>query len=275
MPAATSPPSLPLQDNTLLVTRAAAQAGMSRQRFEQTGARVIDFPALEIGPPDDWGPLDGALARLEHFDWLVLSSANGVEAVRDRLALGGRTWQDLERRPRIAAVGHRTARCLEQLGWTVDFVPPEFVADSLIEHWPRPVSGLKMLLPRVQSGGRPLLARHFSAEGALVSEVPAYESRCPAAIPPDALRALEQGDVAAITYASGKTVVHSVKLLQAAVGERWLTLLQPLRVISIGPQTSRSCRQWLGRVDREANPHDLGGLVAATVEALHRDPGPG
>ena len=47
-----------LQGRTIAVTRAEQQLGAARQLFEQAGAEVLDLPALVIGPPDEWGPLD-------------------------------------------------------------------------------------------------------------------------------------------------------------------------------------------------------------------------
>ena len=236
--------------------------------LEQLGAGVVDVPALVIGPPDDWGPLDEALADLEHFHWIVFSSANGVEAVQQRLA---RLGTSLARRPgcsRLAAVGRRTAAVLEELGAAADFVPPSFVADSLIEHFPVSGWGLRLLLPRVQSGGRTVLAEAFGEAGARVVEVAAYESRCPRGLPSRALQALQQRSLDAITFASAKTVRHTARMLQDSFGDEWPALLEGLQLISIGPQTSRSCCEWLGRVDGEADPHDLDGLVQACVKAL-------
>ena len=74
----------PLLGRTIAVTRAEQQLGEARRLFERAGAAVVDLPALVIGPPDTWGPLDDALAELEDFHWLVLSSSNGVDAVQQR-----------------------------------------------------------------------------------------------------------------------------------------------------------------------------------------------
>jgi len=257
-----------LSGHTIAVTRAEQQLGEARRLFERAGAQVLDLPALVIGPPDTWGPLDDALAELEDFHWLVVSSSNGVEAVEQRLRrLGG----SLARRPaglKIAAVGRKTAARLEELGAAPDFVPPAFVADSLIEHFPVSGWGLRLLLPRVQSGGRTVLAEAFGEAGARVVEVAAYESRCPESLPISTAEALATGRVSAITFSSGKTVQHTAQLLQAGLGESWREQLNGVALVSIGPQTSRSCREVLGRVDAEADPHDLDGLVVACGRAL-------
>jgi uroporphyrinogen-III synthase len=250
------------------VTRAEQQLGEARSLFARAGATVIDLPALVIGPPDSWGPLDDALAELEDFHWIVFSSANGVEAVQQRLARRGGS---LAHRPpglKIAAVGRKTAALLAELGAPADFVPPAFVADSLIEHFPVPGWGLRLLLPRVQSGGRTVLAEAFAEAGARVVEVAAYETRCPEGLPTATLQAIEQGRLDAMTFSSGKTVSHTAALLERSFGEQWLQQLEGVRIVSIGPQTSERCRRVLGRVDGEADPHDLEGLVAACAQAL-------
>ncbi len=263
--------TLPLAGRTIAVTRAEHQLTEARRLFERQGARVVDLPALVIGPPDDWGPLDDALDELEDFHWLIFSSANGVEAVQQRLVLRGRSLTHRPAGLKIAAVGRKTAACLEGLGAAADFVPPRFVADSLLEHFPQSGWGLRLLLPRVQSGGRTVLAETFGEAGARVVEVPAYESRCPEGLPSATLQAIEGQKLDAITFSSGKTVIHTCQLLEKHFGCDWRQAIAGAKVISIGPQTSLSCRQHFDRLDGEAAPHDLEGLVEACAQSL-RDP---
>ena len=266
------PEPQPLRGRRVAITRAEHQLGAARALFNAAGAEVLDLPALVVTAPDSWGPLDDALEELADFHWLVFSSSNGVEAVEQRLRRRG---SSLARRPagvRLAAVGRKTAQRLEELGAPADFVPPAFVADSLVEHFPVSGWGLRLLLPRVQSGGRTLLAEAFAAAGSRVVEVPAYETRCPRGLPSATLAALEQGRLDAITFSSGKTVSHAARMLQGAFGAEWLGVLEGLAIVSIGPQTSERCRRELGRVDAEASPHDLDGLVQACIEALGSRP---
>ena len=173
--------------------------------------------------------------------------------------------------PQLAAVGRKTAQTIQSQGWPTPFVPQDYVADSLLACFPEPVTGRQLLLPRVQSGGRPFLAQQFRRQGATVVEVPAYESRCPATIPAAAAAELALGHVDVVTFTSSKIVANTVALLTSHLGERWQQQLGEPKLVSIGPETSHTCRTLLGRVDAEANPHHMEALVAA-AESLFQNP---
>lgn len=269
------PPMSALANKTIVVTRAAGQAGQFSDRLHQLGATVIEMPALEIGPPSNWAGLDLAIAQLCDYDWVILTSANGVESFFERLlekGLDARSLAGLQ----IAAVGEKTAQALEQRGIKPDFVPPEFVADSLAAEFPSPLEGLHLLFPRVESGGRDLLIKDLAEKGAAVVEVAAYQSRCPSAIAPAAWEALRQRRVDGVTFASSKTVKHFCQLLRQAQGDdSWRDWLDTVCIASIGPQTSKACVEYLGRVDVEASEYTLDGLTAAIVAWFSNPVGPG
>ena len=131
---------LPLHHKTIVLTRALEQQGEAHSLFKLKGARVLDLPALVIGPPKTWNDLDNALKALETFHWIVFSSSNGVRAVEVRLQRIGYSLASRSTNLKIAAVGRKTAMTLGSLGVDADFVPPKFVADSLIDHFPVPQS---------------------------------------------------------------------------------------------------------------------------------------
>ncbi|HEY9829904.1 MAG TPA: uroporphyrinogen-III synthase, partial [Stenomitos sp.] len=141
-----------------------------------------------------------------------------------------------------------------------------------VEHFPEPLEGKSVLFPRVESGGRDVLVKEITAQGAQVTEVAAYESGCPAQMAPAALEALQQQKVDIITFASSKTVKHFVQLLEKSLPEdsqefpTAQSRLQNICIASIGPQTSITCRQLLGRVDVEAQEYTLEGLIQAIVQ---------
>lgn len=255
----------PLAGKTILVTRAAEQSSKFTVLLQQQGAEVVEMPALEIVPPSDWTALDRAIANLKQFQWLILTSANGVEYFFSRLtslgydarALGG---------IKITVVGRKTAAVLQTKQLKPDFIPPDYVADSLVANFPEDLAGQKLLFPRVETGGREILVRELRDRGADIIEVAAYQSRCPAQIDPLAWQALQQKQIDIITFASSKTVKNFYHLLQQQSEITAIdSLLSGVCLASIGPQTSKTCRAVLGRVDLEAREYTLEGLTAAIV----------
>jgi uroporphyrinogen III methyltransferase / synthase len=252
---------LPLTGKTILITRAAGQSSQFAHLLQQQGAAVVELPTLEIYPPSSWQALDEAIAQLQSFDWLILTSVNGVDYFCDRLAALGKDPATLAR-GKIAAVGQKTAAGLRQRGIQPDFIPPNFVADSLVETFPAQLPGMKILFPRVETGGREVLVKELTAQGAEVVEVAAYQSGCAKAIAPAVVEAL-QGQVDVLTFASSKTVRCFGQLVKSIGGIA--ALGQPC-IASIGPQTSLDCQALFGRVDVEAKEYTLEGLTAAIVE---------
>jgi uroporphyrinogen-III synthase len=257
-------PQLPLMGKTILVTRAAGQSSEFCQLLQNQGAEVLEMPALEITPPSSWLALDEAIANLHTFHWLILTSTNGVDYFFSRVQAKGKDLSALAG-IKIAVVGKKTAASLKQYGFSPKFIPPNFVADSLVENFPEPLLNQKILFPRVETGGREVLVQELSAKGAQIIEVPAYQSGCPSTIPPEVLQALQQQTVNIITFASSKTVQYFYELIKDKLP---LDKLQKIMLASIGPQTSKTCEELLGRVDVEATEYTLGGLTEAIVKCV-------
>lgn len=258
--------ALPLKNCTILVTRSAGQSSQFNDLLTAQGAKTVDMPALEIMPPSSWAELDRAIAEIDTFDWLILTSSNGVNYFFQRLLEQGLDARSLASL-RIAVVGKKTAKVLTERGLQPDFIPPNYVADSMVESFPaEDFKGLRLLFPRVETGGRELLVQEFCDRGAEVVEVPAYESGCPEQIDANALQALKSGQIDVITFASSKTVKNFCQLIESApelsLQDRWL---QSVCIASIGPQTSQACTELLGRVDIEAQEYTLDGLTQAII----------
>lgn len=265
----TSIPALPLAGYTVLITRAADPSSQFRDLLQAQGAIALDFPALEIGPPSSWAALDQAIQGLDRVDWLILTSANGVNYFFERLQAQGLDARHLAG-VKIAVVGKKTAAVLKGYGINPDFMPPDFVAEALVEHFPVAITNLTLLFPRVESGGREILVKALTAQGAEVLEVPAYQSGCPTQIEPTAWQALQERRVDIVTFASSKTVQHFHQLVSLALAKESSLgmdeLLRSVKFASIGPQTTKSCQELLGRVDIEAQEYTLEGLTQAIGE---------
>ena len=105
----------PLAGRTVVVTRAAEQAGVFVTLLEEAGARVMQAPTIAIEAPESWAPVDAALADLGRFTWVIFTSVNGVRMIGARLGALGRSWSALSG-ARVAAIGPATAAALEALG---------------------------------------------------------------------------------------------------------------------------------------------------------------
>jgi uroporphyrinogen-III synthase len=249
------------QHYTVLVTRSTGQSGIFSNLLRRIGARIIEMPALEINPPSTWQPLDKAIEGLSDYDWLILTSANAVNSFMNRLAKVGNP--DYLEALKLAVVGRKTASVLREYGFRADFVPSDFIADSLVATFPESVTGLKLLFPRVESGGRDVLMKEMTAAGAVVTEVAAYESGCPQRPDVEAIAALQAGHIDVITFASSKTVRYACQLFEQGLGQDWQHYIRPIAIASIGPKTSATCYKLLGRVDIEAAEYTLEGLTDA------------
>ncbi len=260
-----------LTGQTILITRAASANSVFREMLEDKGAKVLDMPALVIKPPSIWQPLDKAINNLKSFDWLILTSANGVKYFFQRLSDLGKDSHDLQNM-KIAVVGKKTAKFLRNHKLSPDFIPPDFIADSLVTNFPESLQGKKILFPRVESGGRELLVKEFRAKNAIVEEVPCYQSVCPDQLDETIYFALLKGLVNIITFASSKTVTNFCTLINQALSDysdlSLDVLLKDIQIASIGPQTSRTCQELLHRVDIEPEEYSLDGLTKAIVNKV-------
>ncbi|MEB3215917.1 MAG: uroporphyrinogen-III synthase [Nostocales cyanobacterium 94392] len=271
--SATVSSTLPLSGKTVLITRSVGQSSQFARLITDAGANVIEMPALEICPPSSWDALDNAIANLSEFDWLILTSGNGISYFCERLMVLGKDARTLAN-IKIAVVGEKTAQILKNHHLQPDFIPPNFIADSLIEHFPEQLAGKKILFPRVETGGREDLVREFENQGASVMEVSAYQSCCPNDIPASARLALQSGTVDIITFASSKTVKFFSQLAEKIFSDDSQdnqssvisNYLEDVCIASIGPQTSLACQTYFGRVDIEASDYTLEGLTQAIID---------
>lgn len=262
------PHSLPLDGKTILVTRSVGQSSQFSDRLEQEGATVIELPALEITPPSTWKPLDQAISNLSTFNWLIFTSSNAVEYFLKRLEANRKDKTALNNL-KVAVVGKKTAQFLSTYNIKADFIPPHFIADSLVINFPEPLAGQKILFPRVETGGRQALVEELTHQGAEVLEVPAYESSCPQHIPQAAEIALRNHALDIITFASSKTVQFFCLLTANTFPEGIIHYLDKTCIASIGPQTSKTCLELFGRVDIEAEEYTAEGLTESIIKWAH------
>src|SRR6202163_2134356 len=167
----------PLSGVRVLVGRARHQASALSSGLRDLGAGVLEIPFIEIRKPRSYEVLDTALKSLSEYDWLILTSVNGVDALWERLRklrMGGKPMRHLK----IAAIGPATRQAIEQHGVKVSVVPKEYVAESVVASLRRKVRGKRVLLARAKVA-RDVIPRELRKLGARVDVVEAYETIIP------------------------------------------------------------------------------------------------
>jgi len=257
----------PLFGKRILVTRAEKQAGELSQALAELGAEPVELPAIEIRPRVDGKALRFALDRLDaaEYDWLVFTSANGVDVFFGHLCQQGRDARALGR-ARVCAIGPGTAEMLACFGIVADLLPERFVAEGVVDALSKQdIMGKRVLWLRAR-GARRTLALGLARLGAQVDELPLYTAAAPKDANAEALARLRAGEIDVVTFASSSAVRNLAKLL----GDDVSALEKPL-IACIGPVTARAARKLGLRVDVEASEHTVDGLVQALRERYRED----
>ena len=257
----------PLAGCRVLVSRARKQAGALSSALRKLGCGVIEIPFIEIRKPSTYQPLDSALQNLATYDWLILTSVNGVEALLNRMA-GKRTGTSALAHLKIAAIGPATKKAIEERGLGVTVTPKEYVAESVVAALHRRVKGKRVLLVRAKVA-RDVIPRELRKAGAEVDVVEAYETVTPKASAKRLRAVLASAKKPhAITFTSSSTVRNFVSLLGlrgARAALRNTASRHGVHAASIGPVTSATLREFGLPVDIEAREYTIPGLVAAIV----------
>lgn len=235
-PAGSPCMTLSLAGRLVAVTRPRSDEDALSVRLLELGARVLEAPAIAIGPPASFEDLDRALGALESIAWIAFPSANAVERTLARAAQLGIPAAALAR-PRLAAIGAPTAARLERLLRAPDLVPAAASGDALAAALAPAVHGLRVLVPRAEES-RPELVEGLARAGAQVESPVAYRT---VASPPGSLAplraALAADSVDAVAFASPSAVRGVV----AALGPE-ARLLARTVLAAIGPTTGAELR---------------------------------
>ena len=256
---------LPLEGKRIIVSRAKDQASILSDALRSLGADVIEIPFIEIRPPQSFAALDKAMAAILNYDWLILTSVNGVKMLFARMAQLGKSEADLLHL-KLAAIGPATRKAIELHGLPVDVMAEEYVAESLVSALENQVTtGERILLARAKVA-RDVIPASLRELGAKVDVVEAYETILPESSRKQLEQILSEPEKPfAITFTSSSTAKNFVDL----VGEERAhsNLLDGVKLVSIGPVTSDTLRELGLRVDAEASEYTIPGLLEALVES--------
>ena len=253
----------PLAGLTVLVPRARDQAGDFSALLRARGAEPLEVPTIEIRPVTSTAALDQAIERLAagRFDWVVLTSVNGVAAVRARAEALGHGPTAVTRAS-VAAVGPATEAALGDWGIVPDLVPEAATTAALGQAFP---SGSGAVLLARADLANPELGVLLRAKGWTTTEVVAYHTVPVGRLDPAARRRLDRGEVDWVAFTASSTVEGFLRGYGGPPPPG-------VRVAAIGPVTADTARSAGIRVAATAAEHTIGGLVAAIEHAVTTRP---
>ena len=250
----------PLFGKRILVTRSRTQASALAEMLAEEGAQPIEVPAIEISPVEDYSPIDGAIATLHNYSWVIFTSANGVEAFFSRihaLKLDSREFKGIK----VGAIGPATATALSQQGIRADMVPSEYVSESVVQAMETlDLRGAHVLLPGSDIG-RGELADGLGRLGAQVDRLTVYRTAASESSRGRARSLMTDDNIDLVTFTSSSTVRNLLSLLDGNA-----PLLHGARVACIGPITARAAQEAGLEVDIVAQEYTITGLVRALRE---------
>jgi uroporphyrinogen III methyltransferase / synthase len=252
---------LPLSGRRVLVTRAGAQAADLAELLEEAGAEAVAAPVIRLRPLPAGAAGKRFLRDLPDYDGVIFTSANAAKIFHERWARSGRRWPD---RPAVYAVGPKTAETLAKLGLPVHRSAREYVSDALLGAI-RPSRGKRYLFPRAEEA-REALAEGLRKAGAAVDVWPLYRAE-PQRLAADVRRALLDGRVDAVTFASSATVRFFMRSF--TVAERRRVFARTLAA-SIGPVTSAELKSLGVRPSIAARRATAEDLAEAVISRLRK-----
>jgi len=223
----------PLFGQRLLVTR---EHSGGFESLEELGAEIIEFPTIEIVPPDDWKELDKSIAKIESYNWLIFTSANGIKFFFKRFFEKDRDIRDLKG-IKICAIGSKTASEVKKYGLKVDLIPEEFNAEGLIEAIIKvhSLKGVRFLMPRAEVA-REIFPEKIRELGGEIDTVTAYRAVKPETHGKRLKRFLKEGKITIVTFTSAATFNNFLSIM----GDDAHELLKEVAIAVIGPVTAKA-----------------------------------
>ena len=258
----------PLFGKRVLVTRAKTQASELSDLIRAQGGEPIECPTIDFVPPDDWAEVDEAIEQLATYQWLVLTSVNGVKAFMQRLWHLGHDARALAGL-QVCCIGPRTAEEVRRCGIDADLVPETFQAEGLIEVLKRAgVSGQRVLLARAAQA-REVLPEELERSGAFVRVVKVYKTVVPVIERERVQQLFREHSIDVVTFASSSTVRNFSQLFDGAHDLK--KRLNGTIVASIGPITAKTIRETGLDVHVMAAQNTIPALVQSLVDYVRHE----
>ena len=262
----------PLAGKTVVITRAATQAGEFATELERHGAKVMVCPTIEISDPESYERLDEAIDHLYGYDWIIFTSVNGVDFFLRRLAAKGKNVDELDEL-KTCAIGTATADRLRDAHIHVDIVPQEFKAEGVFTALTNYIGGserlqgLNVLLPRA-AVARDYLPQALEEAGVRVDVVVAYRTVVPENLDRGRLSAMLAGDADCIAFTSSSTVKNLALLFDTNDLSK---ILDGVAIACIGDITTDTAKEFGLTVHIQPAQFTIPALAEAIAEYFSKE----
>lgn len=257
----------PLFGHRVLVTR---EQGAGFDELEDLGAEIMEFPTIKIVPVEDHSEIDGCIENIETYDWIVLTSANGVHYFFARLREVGRDIRDLKGIG-ICAVGQKTSDVIKQNGILVDMVPEQFRAEGLIRaftdlYGEDDLKGIRLLLPRAEQA-REMFPDRMRKLGAHIDVPPIYRSVKPEIHGKRMQRFLRERRITIATFTSAATFNNFCEIM----GDDAVDYLRSTVIAVIGGVTKKAIEERGLTVQIMPEKSTVDDMVKAIIEWANKN----
>jgi uroporphyrinogen III methyltransferase/synthase len=251
---------LPLQGKKIMVTRSRQQSSELSRKLKASGGEVIEFPTIQIEPPDNQTEIDSKIREVSRSKFIIFTSVNGVRYFFKRLAEIKLDIRDIGT-GKIIAIGAATEEALKERGLMVDLIPEAFTSEGILDS----LKGIirkndKVSLPRAEIGRKNLITG-LEELGAVVDDIPMYKTIIPNHKRDELIEILQEG-IDIITFTSSSTVLNLLEIL----GSESKALLKDSKIAVIGPVTGQTAKDAGLMIDIEAKEHSIQGLMDAIME---------
>ena len=260
----------PLFGKRIVVTRAREQASEFLRVLQVLGAEGIEFPTIEVMPPESWESLDRAIKVLDEYDWLLFTSVNGVKFFLKRLRFSGKDIRDLKGM-KIGVIGPKTAAVWNRMGIKPDLMPEEYRAEAVVESFERlGIRGARILIPRAVKA-REVLPEQLRQAGAHVDVVHAYQTISPDHDKGRLRDLLMRKSIDMVTFTSSSTVDNFAKMFETdgSLLQEWM---QNVAVACIGPITAKTAEEYNFKVSLVPPRYTIESLAESITLFFKGDP---
>lgn len=252
---------LPLNNRAILVTRARSQASELAGKIEELGGEVIELPVIQMVPPTNSEPMERAIRSIGDFDWILLTSTNGVAFFGAKMREQGFEYADIQ--AKLGVVGPKTGELLKEWGRQPDLMAKDYKAEGLLQALEEILlPGDRVLIPRANIA-RPILPQKLKDWGVHVTEVDAYDTILATENVQEVVSFLQCKKIDIITFTSSSTVKNFLNLLKDYPIKE---LLMGVKIACIGPITAKTAEELGLQVDITAEEYTIDGLMNSIIQ---------